>query len=57
MTYVKFTILIPEGNDYRKVHYHLMEDLGFRPGDDPNTLVRPNDAATATWEAVPDELM
>lgn len=57
MTYVQFTILVPEGNDFREIHYHLMDSLGFQLGGDSNTLTRPHDAAIATWEAIPEEAL
>lgn len=55
MTYVQFTILIPEGPDFHEVHYTL-ENLGFKQ-DGMNSMSRSRDAAKATWEAIPEEAL
>lgn len=56
MTYVQFTILVPEGNDFREIHYHLMDSLGFQLGPEENTLVRAKDAAHVSWKPVEEFL-
>lgn len=54
MRYVKLTIVIPEGNDFHEVHYHLGQTLGFFQ-DGMNSMMRVQDKATVTWEPVDED--
>ena len=54
MRYVKLTIVIPEGNDFYEVHYHLGARHGFLQ-DGANSMMRFQDKATVTWEPVDED--
>jgi len=54
MRYVKLTIVIPEGNDFYEVHYHLQGALGFKPNG-TNSMMRLEDRASVTWEPVDED--